>query len=75
MGYFLNIICENLDNLSAEHYIDNKIPTEEERYQYVSNILLSSGLKNIRKSYVDDNAEHVNENFYYWVGICWKCNL
>ena len=67
MGYFLNIICDNLDNLSEEHYVNGKIPTNDERFKYVENILLSVGVKNIRRCNVDDNSENINENFYYFV--------
>ena len=67
MGNFLNIICDNLDNLSEEHYVNGKIPTNDERFKYVENILLSVGVKNIRRCNVDDNSENINENFYYFI--------
>lgn len=67
MGYFLNIICDNLDNLSAEHYINGKIPTGDERFDYVQNLLSSIGIKNIRRSNVDDNSQNLNEKYYYFL--------
>jgi hypothetical protein len=67
MGYFLNIICDNLDNLSEEHYIGGKIPTDDERFEYVKNLLSSVRIKNIRRSNVDDNSENVNDYYYYFL--------
>jgi hypothetical protein len=67
MGYFLNIICDNLDNLDDSHYVNNKKPSDDERFLYVQNLLKLSGVENIRKSNVDDNAENVNENYYYFL--------
>jgi hypothetical protein len=67
MGYFLNIICDNLDNLNDVHYVNGIKPTDNERYDYVLNLLTSIGIKNIRRANVDDNAENVNENYYYFL--------
>ncbi len=67
MGYFLNIICDNLDNLNDVHYVNDIKPTDNERYDYVLNLLTSIGIKNIRRANVDDNAENVNENYYYFL--------
>ncbi len=67
MGYFLNIICDNLDNLSEEHYVNGKIPTGDERFEYVKNLLTSIGIKNIRRFYLDDGAETYCEYYYYFL--------
>jgi hypothetical protein len=39
MGYFLNIICEDLDNIKDVDYIDKKKQTIQEKLEYVVKFL------------------------------------
>ena len=67
MGYFLNIICEDLDNIKDVDYIDQKKQTVNERLGYIVSILNKFNFTKYRFSTLEDCRENPNENYFYFL--------
>jgi hypothetical protein len=67
MGYFLNIILEDLDNIDDIHYVNEKKLTIDEKHDYLKKLFESNGFDNIRFSNLNAIGENPNENYYYFM--------
>jgi hypothetical protein len=67
MGYFLNIICEDLDNIKDVDYIDQTKQTIQEKLDYVVSFLNKMNFTRYRFSTLEDCRENPNEMFFYFL--------
>jgi len=67
MGYFLNIICEDLDNIKDVDYIDKKKQTIQEKLEYVVKFLNKINFTKYRFSTLEDCRENPNEMYFYFL--------
>jgi hypothetical protein len=67
MGYFLNIILEDLDNINDAK---QKKLAFDEKHDYLKKLFESKGFNNIRYSNLESIGENPNENYYYFI-----CNV
>jgi len=67
MGYFLNIICEDLDNIKDVDYIDQKKQTIQEKLDYVVSFLNKMNFTTYRFSTLEDCRENPNEMYFYFL--------
>jgi hypothetical protein len=70
MGYFLNIILEDLDNIDDVHYVNEKKLTINEKRDYLKKLFESTGFDKLRFSNLNAVGENPNENYYYFI-----CNV
>ena len=67
MGYFLNIILEDLDNIGDVHYVNQKKLTINEKHDNLKKLFESNGFDKIRFSNLNAIGENPNENYYYFM--------
>ena len=67
MGYFLNIICEDLDNIMDVDYVNQKKQTTQEKLDYVVSFLDKLNFTKYRFSTLADCRENPNENYFYFL--------
>jgi hypothetical protein len=63
MGYFLNVICGDFDNIDNLHYLNRQKPSIEEKNNYLSGLF---NFSRIRYSTINAVGENPNENYYYF---------
>ena len=67
MGYFLNIICEDLDNIKDVDYLNQKKQTIQEKLDCVIGFLNKINFTKYRFSTLADCRENPNEMYFYFL--------
>ena len=68
MGDFLNVICDNLDNIDADlFFFKRKLTTPEERMSELSGFVNLYNIDNFKSSTLKDMYENPNLNYYYFI--------
>ena len=66
MGDFLNVICDNLDNIDADlFFFKRKLTTPEERMLELSGFVNLYNIDNFKSCTLKDMYENPNLNYYY----------